>query len=47
MSMMLEGLTERISGAVQSLQGTQKITEAAVAGTLKDVKRARRECEML
>ena len=40
MSMMLEGLTERISGAVQSLQGTQKITEAAVAGTLKDVKRA-------
>lgn len=40
LNMMLEGITERISTAVGSLQSTQRISEAAVAGALKDVKRA-------
>lgn len=37
---VLDGLVERISGAVKSIGGVQRITENAVAGALKDVKRA-------
>lgn len=40
LNMVMDGLMTRLDGALQSIGGTRKITEAAVDDTLKDVRRA-------
>jgi signal recognition particle GTPase len=38
--MMFDGISDRVSDALQRINGVQRISEASVAGALKDVKRA-------
>lgn len=38
--MMFDGISGRVTDALQRINGVQRISEASVAGALKDVKRA-------